>query len=87
MSPKRRNQINEQFSVRLISMLESPAYRALSRSARLVISRIEVELAHPGGNDNRRPPATTDQFVEYGMHRSSVAPAEAEARREDGYDE
>jgi hypothetical protein len=87
MSPKRRNQINEQFSARLISMLESPAYRALSRSAHLVISRIEVDLAHHGGDDNLRLPVTTDQFVEYGMHRSSVAPEEAEARREDGYDE
>ena len=54
-------------------ILESPACRALSRSAHLVISRIEVELAHRGGNDNRRLPVTTDQFVEYGMHRSSVA--------------
>ena len=57
MSPKRRNQINEQFSARLISMLESPAYRALSRASRLVISRIEVELARHGGNDNGRLPA------------------------------
>ena len=79
MSPKRRNQINEQFSARLISMLESPAYRALSRSAHLVISRIEVELARHGGNDNGRLPVTTDQFVEFGMHRSSVAPAIREA--------
>ena len=79
MSPKRRNQINEQFSARLISMLESPAYRALSRTAHLVISRIEVELAHHGGNDNGRLPVTTDQFVEFGMHRSSVAPAIREA--------
>ena len=43
-NPKRRNRINEQFSARLIEMLESPAYRVLSRSAHLVISRIEVEL-------------------------------------------
>jgi hypothetical protein len=60
-------------------MLESPAYRALSRSAHLVISRIEVELAHHGGNDNGRLPVTTDQFVDFGMHRSSVAPAIREA--------
>jgi hypothetical protein len=79
MSPKRRNSISEQFSPRLISMLESPAYRALSRSAHLVISRIEVELAHHGGNDNGRLPVTTDQFVDFGMHRSSVAPAIREA--------
>jgi hypothetical protein len=44
-----------------------------------VISRIEVELAHHGGNDNGRLPVTTDHFVAYGMHRSSVAPAIREA--------
>jgi len=78
-NPKRRNRINEQFSARLIEMLESPAYRVLSRSAHLVISRIEVELAHHGGNDNGRLPVTTDQFVTFGMHRGSVAPAIREA--------
>lgn len=79
MSPKRRNSINEQFSPRLIAMLESPAYRALSVSGHLVISRIEIELGHHGGNENGRLPVTTDDFVEYGMHRSSVAPAIREA--------
>jgi hypothetical protein len=76
---KRRNRINEQFSARPIAMLESPAYRALSRCAHLVISRIEVELAHHGGNDNGRLPVTTDQFVKFGMHRGSVASAIREA--------
>jgi hypothetical protein len=76
---KRRNRISEQFSARPIELLESAAYRALSRSAHMVISRIEVELAHHGGNDNGRLPVTTDDFVAYGMHRSSVAPAVREA--------
>ena len=76
MSPiKRSNQISGQWSPRLIEMLESPAYRALSRSGHMVISRIEIELAHHGGNDNGRLPVTTEDFVEYGMHRTSVAPA------------
>jgi len=79
MSIRRRNRINEQFSARLIEMLEAPAYRALSRSAHLVIARIEVELGHHGGNDNGRLPVTTDDFVSYGMHRASVAPAIREA--------
>jgi hypothetical protein len=60
-------------------MLESPAYRALSCSGHMVISRIEIELGHHGGNDNGRLPVTTDDFVEYGMHRTSVAPAIREA--------
>jgi hypothetical protein len=79
MSPKRRSRISGQYSARLIEMLESPAYRTLSRSAHMVISRIEIELAHHGGNDNGQLPVTTDDFVEYGMHRSSVAPAIREA--------
>ena len=79
MSPKRRNRISGQWSARLIEMLESPAYRALSCSAHLVISRIEIELAHHDGNDNGRLPVTTANFVEYGMHRTSVAPAIREA--------
>ena len=76
---KRRNRISGQFAARLIEMLESPAYRALSASAHKVISRIEIELGHHGGNDNGRLPVTTDDFVEYGMHRTSVAPAIREA--------
>jgi hypothetical protein len=73
--PKRRNAISGQFAARPIEMLESPAYRALSLSAHMVLARIEIELAHHGGNDNGKLPVTVDQFVEYGMHRSSVAPA------------
>ncbi len=60
-------------------MLESPAYRALSRSGHMVISRVEIELAYHGGNDNDQLIVTTDDFVAYGMHRSSVAPALREA--------
>jgi hypothetical protein len=45
----------------------------------MVISCIEIELAHHGGNDNGRLPVTTDDFVRYGMHRTSVAPGIREA--------
>src|SRR5215510_9179311 len=76
---KRRNSINGQFAARRIEMLESPAYRVLSRSAHMVLARIEIELAHHGGNDNGRLPVTSENFVEYGMHRTSVAPALREA--------
>jgi len=76
---KRRSAISGQWSPRLIEMLESPAYRALSRAAHLIISRIEIELGHHGGNDNGQLPVTTDQFVQYRVHRSSVAPAIREA--------
>jgi hypothetical protein len=76
---KRRNSISGQFSARLIEMLESPAYRVLSRSAHMVISRIEVELAHHGGNDNDRLIVTTEDFIAYGMDGGCVAPALREA--------
>jgi len=76
---RRRNRISGQFAARLIEMLESPAYRVLSRSAHMVISRVEIELAHHGGNDNGRLPITTEDFIAYGMDRSSVAPAIREA--------
>jgi hypothetical protein len=76
---KRRNRINGQWSPRLIEMLESPAYRALSLSAHRVISRIEIELAHHGGNDNGRLPVTFDDFIGYGIHHNAVAPAIREA--------
>jgi hypothetical protein len=73
---KRRNSINGQFAARRIEMLESPAYRVLSRSGHMVISRVEIELAAHGGNDNGRLPFIPEDFVEYGTHRF-VRPAEA----------
>ena len=76
---KKRNSISGQWSPRLIEMLESPAYRVLSRAAHLVISRIEIELGHHGGNDNGQLPVTVEQFVQYGVHPMSVAPATREA--------
>lgn len=76
---KRRNSISGQFAPRRIEMLESPAYRVLSRSGHMVISRVEIELAAHGGNDNGRLPVTTEDFVQYGMHRTCVAPAIREA--------
>jgi hypothetical protein len=79
MTMKRRNSISGQFSPRLIEMLESPAYRVMSLAAHRVVSRIEIELGHHGGNDNGKLPVTTEQFVEYGMDRGSVAPAIREA--------
>ena len=79
MSIKRRNKINEQFATRLVSMLESPAWCVLSLSARRVIERIEIELAHHGGNDNGRLPVPYNDFVAYGIERHAIAPAIREA--------
>jgi hypothetical protein len=72
---RRRNRIAGQFAARTIAMLESPAYMALSLSARRALDRIEIELAHHGGNDNGRLPVTFDDFAEYRIHRHAIAPA------------
>jgi hypothetical protein len=72
---KKRNQISGQFSAHLIEMLESPAYRVLSLAARRVLARLEIELAHHGGNDNGALPVTFDQFEDYGIDRHAIAPA------------
>ncbi len=76
---KRKNQIIGQFSARLIEMLESPAWKVLSLSARRVIDRIEIEHAHHGGNDNGNLPVTKYDFMQYGISGRLVAPAIREA--------
>ena len=72
---RRRTQIDGQFAPRLIQMLESQPYRQLSLSARRVLDRLEVELAHHGGMDNGRLPVTFDDFQRYGIDRHAIAPA------------
>jgi hypothetical protein len=76
---RRRNSISEQFSARLVPMLQSPAYRSLSLSGHRVVSRIEIELAAHGGNDNGALPVRYEDFVEYGITRECIAPAIREA--------
>jgi hypothetical protein len=75
----RRTSISGQFAPRLVEMLESFAYRVMSLSARRAIDRVEIELAHHGGNDNGKLPVTFQQFISYGIDRHSVAPAIREA--------
>jgi hypothetical protein len=72
---KRKNAIAGQFAARPIAMLESPAYRVLSRAAHQVLSRIEIEYAHHGGKDNGKLPIPFGHFEEYGLQRRSIAPA------------
>jgi hypothetical protein len=75
---RRRNTITEQFAWRTIRMLESPAFQILSRAARQVLARIEIELGHHGGErgrDNGKLIVTYEQFVAYGIHRRMIAPA------------
>ena len=70
----RRTKIAGQFAPRTIEMLESPAFRVLSLSARRVLDRLEIELAHHGGQDNGRLPVTYEHFHEYGIHRHAIGP-------------
>jgi hypothetical protein len=76
---RNRPVIGAQFAPRRIDMMESAAFRALSLSARRVLDRLEIELAHHGGKDNGRLPVTFDDFVAYGLHRHAIGPAIREA--------
>jgi hypothetical protein len=76
---RRKSSFTGQWSGRLIEMLESPAFRALSLAAHRIIHRVEIELAHHGGKDNGRLPVTFDDFERYGIHRHSIAPGIREA--------
>ena len=71
----RKHQIKEQFAARPIKMLESPAYRVLTRAAHLALARIEIEFAHHGGKENGAWPVTFDDFEKFGLHRRAIAPA------------
>ena len=71
----RRNRFDGPFAGRLITMLESAAFRVLSLSGHRVLARIEIELKRHGGEDNGKLPITYEQFVEYGIDRHAIAPA------------
>jgi hypothetical protein len=76
MARRRRNKIGKQFHARIIEMMESPAYRVLSLTARRVLDRICIELAHHGGNDHDKLPVVYENFIEYGCgDRNGIAAA------------
>jgi hypothetical protein len=58
-----------------LAMIESPAWQALSLSARRVLDRIEIENMHHVGQANGELPVTFDNLEEYGVHRHGIAPA------------
>ena len=71
---KAPNTISGQFAPRLIEMLRSPAYRALSLSARRILDRIEIEFANHGGRDNGKLPVTYQNFKDFGIsNRDDIA--------------
>ncbi len=71
----RFTRLTEPFAPRPIRMLESPAWRVLSLSARRELDRLEIELSAHGGTENGKLPVTYDDFESYGSHRHAIAPA------------
>lgn len=63
------------FAGRLVEMLESPAYRVLSRAAHLVLSRIEIENVQHAGQTNGDLAVTHRDFVKYGVSHNQIGPA------------
>ncbi|WP_157861942.1 hypothetical protein [Methylobacterium sp. Leaf361] len=60
-------------------MMESPAWRAMSLNARLVVDRITVEHMAHAGTQNGALPVTFDDFERFGIRRGSIAAAIQEA--------
>jgi hypothetical protein len=76
MSARRKSHIKGgNWAWQLIDMLESPAWQVLSLSARRVIDRLQIELAHHAGHGNGNLMVTHAQFEEYGIHHDGVGPA------------
>ena len=75
----KRTSIGEQFAPHTIRMIRSPAWCAMSLSARRVLDRLEIELASHGGTDNGKLPCTYDDFQRYGILRHAIGPAIREA--------
>lgn len=60
-------------------IIESPAWRAMSQNARLVIDRVCLEHMAHGGGQNGFLPVTYDDFENAGIRRGSIRRAIAEA--------
>ena len=54
-------------------MLESCAYRALSRAGHQLLARLMVEHCNHGGKENGRLAVSWDAFQAAGVHRSTIA--------------
>ena len=76
---KKFSRINGAWVPYRVEMLQSPAWRILSLSARKLLNRLEIELAGHAGHDNGRLPCTYEDFVTYGIDRHAIAPAIREA--------
>jgi hypothetical protein len=71
----KRNAVAQFYTSRPVELLNSPAFRVISRAAHLALARIEIELRQHAGNGNGKLIVTKEQFVKYGIHQDSIAPA------------
>jgi hypothetical protein len=69
-----QNQIEGYFVPHLAEMLESPAWRILSRAARQILDYCEITLACHW-EKNGQLVMTYDALVTYSVHRDAIAPA------------
>ena len=58
-----------------LEMLESPAFRALSLSARRVLDQLMIEHLHHGMRENGNLKATYQNFMKHGINHAAIAPA------------
>jgi hypothetical protein len=66
----------EPFVQHRLALLESPAWRCLSRDAHLLLARIEIEHMRHAGQDNGHLVVTYEDFTKYtGGHRRAIAQA------------
>ncbi|TRO94320.1 hypothetical protein FKB34_11380 [Glycocaulis profundi] len=71
----KRTKIKEPFAWRAVSMMTSPAFRALPLTAHRVLARLEIEIYNHGGRDNGALVCTYQDFAEYGCARDTIASA------------
>jgi hypothetical protein len=71
--------IGEKFAAHPVRMLQSPAWRVLSRAARQFLDRLEIEMANHGGH-NKELPLTYQDLIAYGMTREQIPAAMREAQ-------
>jgi hypothetical protein len=70
---KSRQKIAGQFIAHRVEMIRSPAWRALSLTARRILDRLEIEHADHAGRENGSLICTYDDFKRAGIRRNSVS--------------
>jgi hypothetical protein len=72
---RKARKIEGQYVPHRLEMIQSPAYRVLSLTARRCLDRIEIEHMQHGGRENGKLPVTYEHFMEYGIDGHAIAPA------------